>query len=129
MNASTHSNSNRTSSPRWFAPALLLVSSLVLGVGYSMHLAGFIGWMTLLIAGATLFVAGGLWGDLRNSRFGWLALGVALFGAVMCLSGLPAQLRGADMMAAGANSVVILSQVIAAVLIWRQASPALLQVR
>lgn len=40
---------------------LLALVGVGLVVGYSLHLTGFTGWMTLAVAGASLLIAGGLW--------------------------------------------------------------------
>jgi len=107
---------------RGIAPALLVVGGITLGVGYLIHLAGFAGWLTLVIAGASLFAAGGLWGDLR--RFSLLAVVVALAGAALCTTALPDQVRANATAATAANLGVILSQLAAAVLIWQLIAPA-----
>lgn len=99
------------------APALLFAAGIAMGVGYIAHLAGFSGWVTLVIAGASLFVAGGLWGDGR--RFALLAGVVALIGAAMCTTALPAQFDNREVAAAAANVGVIVSQLGATLLIWR----------
>jgi hypothetical protein len=100
------------------APAVLLFAGgIVLGVGYTLHLAGFGGWMTLAIGGASLFAAGAVWGNLR--RFALLAVGVALFGAILCTTALPGQLRSSATAAAAVNLGVILSQLAAVFLIMR----------
>ena len=55
---------NRPQIPNWIAPLLLFVSGITLIAGYNMHFGlGFIGWATLAIAGASLFVSGGLLGE------------------------------------------------------------------
>jgi hypothetical protein len=86
-----------------------------LGIGYSMHLTGFTGWLTLVIAGASLFTAGALWGDIR--RFASLASGVAVVGAALCLSALPVQLHANATGAAVMNFGVIFCQLAAFILI------------
>ncbi len=99
-------------------PAILLFAGgTALGVGYILHLAGFGGWMTLAIAGASLFAAGAVSGDLR--RFALLAAGVAITGAILCTMALPGQLRSRATIAAAANLAVILSQLAAVFLIVR----------
>ena len=40
-------------SVRLGAPALLILVGISLGVGYGLHLAGFAGWLTLALAGAS----------------------------------------------------------------------------
>ena len=107
---------------RRVAPALLFAGGVTLGVGYLLHLAGFGGWLTLVIAGASLFAAGGLWGDLR--RFALLAVVVALTGAALCTTALPDQIRASALTAAIANLGIIIGLVAAAVLIWHFLAPA-----
>ena len=115
-NKPANSNPGRNSIPDWVPSGLLFASGIALGVGYTMHLAGFVGWVTLVIGGLSLFAAGALWGDLR--RFTWLAVGVILIGVVLCTSALPDQLRANAMFATAANLGVILSQLTAISLIW-----------
>ena len=107
---------------RGVAPALLAAGGITLIIGYLIHLAGFAGWLTLVIAGASLFAAGGLWGNLR--RFALLAVVVALVGAALCTTALPDQIRANATAATAANLAVILSQIAAAVLIWHFLAPA-----
>ena len=125
MNTQQNSQTNSSRYPRWLAPALLFIAGVTLIAGYNMHLAGFTGWATLVIAGASLFVSGGLWGEVQRVRFALLALGVALVGAILCLPALIGQMQGSDMVAAGTNLIVILSQLGAAFLIWQNTSPML----
>ena len=97
--------------------ALLFAGGIMLGVGYLLHLTGFGGWMTLAIAGVSLFAAGAVWGNLR--RFALLAVVVAFFGAVLCTMALPGQLQIQATPAAALNLAVILSQLGAVLLIMR----------
>ena len=119
---STNLERGKNSVTRGIAPALLFAGGIGLGVGYLLHLAGFGGWMTLVIAGATLFAAGALWGDLR--RFALLAVVVALTGAALCTTALPDQINSGAMGAASANLGIIISQIAAAILIWLVIAPA-----
>ncbi|NCF68613.1 MAG: hypothetical protein GWP61_21850 [Chloroflexi bacterium] len=119
---SGNSNEENNRFTRKVAPSLLFAGGVSLGVGYLLHLAGFGGWLTLVIAGASLFAAGGLWGDLR--RFALLAVVVALVGAALCITALPDQIHDSATLAAAANLGVIISLVAAAVLIWLFIAPA-----
>ena len=108
-----------SSSARPFYPGvmLLLFSGLALGIGYAVHLYGFGGWVTLALAGLTLFAAGSLSGNWR--RFAWPALALALTGALVCAFGLPAQLGPGNSVAALLNLAIIVSLLATAVLIFR----------
>ena len=114
VNWKNDSNKNGRISQR-ISVILLFGIGVALGIGYLLHLAGFSGWMTLMIAGVTLFVAGALWGDIR--RFAWLATAVALFGALMCTTALPAQLQAQQLAAFSVNLGIILSQVAVVIII------------
>ena len=100
------------------APGLLALVGVGLVVGYSLHLAGFAGWMTLAVAGASLLAAGALW---RNqSGFSIPAIVVAIEGAILCTMALPDQLGKGEGIAAVANLAIIAALIAAAAMILRQ---------
>lgn len=100
-----------------WAPVLLALSGIGLVVGYSLHLAGFKGWMTLAVAGASLLSAGALW---RNQAvFSILAVVVGIEGAILCTMALPNQLENGEIIAAVMNLVVIAALIGAAAVILR----------
>jgi hypothetical protein len=100
------------------APGLLALVGVGLVVGYILHLAGFYGWMTLAVAGASLLAAGALWRNL--SRFSIPAIVVAIEGAILCTLALPGQLNNGETLAAVANLAIIAALIAAAALIQRQ---------
>lgn len=107
---------NRQTKPG--APGLLALVGVGLVVGYSLQLAGFTGWMTLAVAGASLLVAGSLW---RNrSRYSIPAIVVAIEGAILCTLALPGQFDNGETIAALANLAIIATLIAAAALILRQ---------
>lgn len=113
----TQNNKQENNFPQWIAPALLFLSGIVLIAGYNMHMTGFFGLVTLIIAGASLFVSGGLWGASQRAAFAMLALGVIVLGVVMCTPVLFAQVGSGDFLAAFTNLFVISSQIVAGFLI------------
>jgi hypothetical protein len=99
-------------------PGLFVLVGIGLIVGYSLHLAGFAGWMTLAVAGASLLAAGVLW---RNrSGFSIFAIVVAIEGAILCTLALPGQLNNGENIAAVANLAIIAALIAAAAMIQRQ---------
>jgi hypothetical protein len=97
---------------------LLALVGVGLVVGYSLHLAGFTGWMTLAVAGASLLIAGGLW---RNqSGFSIPAIVVAFEGAILCTLALPDQFDNGEIIAALANMAIIATMIATAAKILRQ---------
>jgi uncharacterized membrane protein YjjP (DUF1212 family) len=100
-------------------PAVLLtVSGVALVSGYLLHLAGFGGWLTLAVAGASLLAAGAL--QRNQARFAIPAVVVAVEGAILCTMALPDQLGQGEFIAAVANLAIISAAITAAVLILRQ---------
>jgi uncharacterized membrane protein (UPF0136 family) len=97
---------------------LLTVSGLALVCGYLLHLAGFGGWLTLVVAGASLLAAGALRG--YQSRFAIPAVVVAIEGAILCTMALPDQLGHSEFIAAVANLAIISTSITAAALILRR---------
>ena len=105
-------------SARFRVPLLLALVGIGLCVGYSLHLAGFAGWMTLAVAGASLFAGVALW--RYPSRFLIPAVVVAIEGAILCTMALPNQLGSGEFIAAVANLAIIAALITAAVVILRQ---------
>jgi hypothetical protein len=105
-------------SVRLGAPALLALAGIGLGVGYSLGLAGFAGWMTLALAGASLLAGGALWRD--QSRFWIPAVVVVIEGAILCTMALPDQLGNGAFIAAVANLAIIVTLITVAAVILRQ---------
>ncbi len=100
------------------ASVFLALCGIGLGIGHSLHLASFTDWVTLAVAGSSLFAAGALWSN--RYYFSILSLIVAIGGAILCTSALPGQFDNHEYIAAVANLAVIVTQVSAAVLIWYQ---------
>jgi len=98
--------------------ALLMVSGMALIVGYLLHLAGFGGWMTLAVAGASLLAAVTLRGN--QARFAIPAVVIAIEGAILCTMALPDQLGHGEFIAAVANLAIITTFITAAALILGQ---------
>ena len=97
---------------------LLTVSGVALVLGYLVHLAGFGGWMTLAVAGASLLAAGALRGN--QARFAISAVVVAIEGSILCTMALPGQLGQGEFIAAVANLAIITTSITAAALILRR---------
>ncbi len=114
----THNNVTVRSFNLGNPASLLTVSGVALIIGYLWHLAGFGGWMTLAVAGASLLAAGALRGN--QSRFAIPAVVVAVEGAILCTMALPGQLGTGEIIAAIANLAIITMSIAAAALILRQ---------
>ncbi len=97
--------------------SLLTVSGVALIIGYLFHLAGFGGWMTLAVAGASLLAAFAL--HVNQARFAIAAVVIAIEGAILCTMALPDQLGNGEFIAAVANLAIITTSITAAALILR----------
>ena len=98
--------------------SLLTVSGVALVIGYLLHLAGFSGWLTLVVAGASLLAAGGL--RRNQARFAIPAVVVAIEGAILCTMALLDQLGNGEFIAAVVNLAIIAISITAAAVILRQ---------
>lgn len=105
-----------------FKPAaLLFLAGIGLAGGNMLSLTGFAGWMTLLLAAASLLLATAL---CRNhGLFSIPAVVVAVEGSILCSGDLSSQLSSGEFFAAIANLAVIVAMISAAALILRLPHP------
>lgn len=100
------------------APGLLALSGVGLVAGYNLHMTGFAGWMTLVVAGASFLAAGALWRNQTN--FSIPAIVVAIEGAILCTIALLDQINRGEIIAALTNLAIIAALIGAAAVILRQ---------
>lgn len=111
---------SKTQNPQEIYGTAGLLALVVVGlvVGFILLLAGFSGWMTLVVAGASLLATGGLW---RNqSRYSIPVIVVAIEGAILCTLALPGQFDNGETIAALVNVAIIATMIATAAKILRQ---------